>query len=58
MPTYEKSKPFIGDHDKLTPAQRQAFKEAVATFVADLRRGAFRKGPRIKRYQSTEVGGK
>ena len=54
MPTYEKSKPFIADDDTLTPAQRQAFKEAVAKFVADLRRGVFRKGLRIKRYQHVE----
>ncbi len=54
MPTFDKAKPFEADYERLTPAERQAFKEAVAKFVVDLRRGSFRKGLRVKRYRREE----
>lgn len=44
MPTYEKLEPFITDYAALTPAERAAFRRAVAHFVTDLRRGRFRPG--------------
>src|SRR5215211_4665668 len=54
MPTFDKSKPFESDYERPTPAERRAFKDAVAKFVVDLRRGSFRKGLRVKRYQREE----
>jgi len=54
MPTFDKPKPFESDYERLTPAERRAFKDAVAKFVVDLRRGSFRKGLRVKRYQREE----
>jgi hypothetical protein len=39
------------DFDGLTREQQLAFRAAVAQFVADLRRGRFRAGLRVKRVQ-------
>jgi hypothetical protein len=49
MPTHEEDSSFWRDFDRLTTEQKAEFKEAVAKLVADLRRGTFRKGLRIKR---------
>jgi hypothetical protein len=51
MPTYESDERFRREYQRLAPEQRAAFHAAVAKLVADLRRGAFRKGLRIKRYE-------
>lgn len=53
MPTFEWFRRFGDDLAGLTPAQRLAFKEAVEHFVADLRRGSFRKGLRVKGIKGT-----
>ena len=52
MPTHEELPEFWRDFDALTPEERRAFRSAVARFVADLRRGTFRTGLRIKRVQA------
>ena len=51
MPTYEESEQFWRDYERLSPAQRAAFRIAVRKFVEDLRHGPFRKGLRVKAYQ-------
>ncbi|WP_405191587.1 hypothetical protein OG473_38190 [Streptomyces anulatus] len=52
MPTYETPSRFNADHRRLTPEQRHRFRQAVTTFVHDLRAGGhFRAGLRIKRVQ-------
>jgi hypothetical protein len=51
MPTHEEDSSFWRDFDRLTVVQKAEFKEAVAKLVADLSRGSFRKGLRIKRVQ-------
>ncbi len=52
MPTHEEDERFLDDYGRLKPGQRDAFRAAVNKLVDDLRRGAFRKGLRIKRVQS------
>jgi hypothetical protein len=52
MPTFETETPFDQGFQRLTSDQQAAFKRAVQKFVADLRRGSFRKGLRIKRVQA------
>lgn len=49
MPTWDKTDSFRHDYKSLTPAQRAAFKRAVAQFVADLKTRNFRKGLRVKK---------
>ncbi|MFH8993074.1 hypothetical protein [Streptomyces sp. NPDC017940] len=39
MPTYEALPRFTTDLNRLTPVQRQRFRQAVAAFVHDLRTG-------------------
>ncbi|HEY7036833.1 MAG TPA: hypothetical protein VH482_36230 [Thermomicrobiales bacterium] len=51
MPTHEEEDAFWRDFDRLSAVQKAEFNAAVAKFVADLRRGSFRKGLRIKRVQ-------
>lgn len=51
MPTHEEDDRFRDNYSQLTPLQRAAFRAAVDKLVDDLRRGAFRKGLRIKRVQ-------
>ncbi|MGW2689506.1 hypothetical protein ACWC6I_40895 [Streptomyces sp. NPDC001414] len=51
MPTYETLPRFTNDLDRLTPEQRQRFRQTVAAFVEDLRTGRFRAGLRVKRVQ-------
>jgi hypothetical protein len=48
MPTYDQLEPFRRDYAALTERQRSQFQRAVEKFIADLRRGSFRKGLRIK----------
>jgi hypothetical protein len=52
MPTFAKETSFLRDYANLSQDQKAAFREAVAKFVEDLRRGTFRKGLRVKRVQS------
>jgi hypothetical protein len=54
MPTWDQYLSFRRDLKDLTPAQRAAFKRAVAHFVADLRTGRFRKGLRVKKMSGHE----
>jgi hypothetical protein len=51
VPTYEALPRFTADLDRLTPAQRRRFRQAVAAFVDDLHagRGRFRAGLREAR---------
>ncbi|MFZ6003334.1 MAG: hypothetical protein ACOYXM_05305 [Actinomycetota bacterium] len=52
MPTYAWLARFRADLERLTPAQRSAFLNAVDQFVEDLRSDRpFRKGLRVKRIQ-------
>jgi hypothetical protein len=51
MLTHEEDDSFWRDFDRLTVAQKAEFKSAIAELVADLKRGSFRKGLRIKRVQ-------
>lgn len=54
MPTYERLPRFDKDYAALTPAEKQAFKTAVAKFVRDLERGGtFRKGLRVRGVQGS-----
>ncbi|GHG19500.1 hypothetical protein [Streptomyces hydrogenans] len=50
MPTYEALPRFTTDLDRLTPAQRRRFRQAVNAFVDDLLtgRGRFRTGRRAR----------
>jgi hypothetical protein len=52
MPTYEARESFRRDFEHLTKQQQEAFLRAVDKLVIDLRRGVFRKGLRIKRFES------
>lgn len=52
MPTYERRPQFDRDYAALTPDQRKAFRAAVEKFVADLERGSFRAGLRVKGIRS------
>jgi len=49
MPTWDQILTFRHDLKNLTPEQRKALQRAVAKFVADLRKGSFRKGLRVKK---------
>ncbi|CAA9267258.1 MAG: hypothetical protein AVDCRST_MAG77-3719 [uncultured Chloroflexi bacterium] len=51
MPTHEERPQFRRDFDALTHEQQQAFLSALRRFIADLRRGQFRAGFRVKRVQ-------
>jgi hypothetical protein len=51
MPTHEELPEFWRDFASLTSEQRRAFRSAIARFVADLQRGTFRAGLRVKRVQ-------
>ena len=49
MPTFERLRRFDRDYAALTDAPKDAFRAAVQTFVADLKRGhGFRQGLRVK----------
>ncbi len=54
MPTYEQTERFRQDYKRLTRKQKQAFKTAVAKFVADLRSGHLRPGLRVKAVQGRQ----
>ena len=48
MPTYEYSARFIREFHRLTPDQQRQFRDAVRTFVRDLKAGDVRAGLRIR----------
>ena len=48
MPTYRALPRFMREYDRLSAAQQAAFNAAVVKFVADMKRGSFRAGLRIK----------
>ncbi|GHG19527.1 hypothetical protein [Streptomyces hydrogenans] len=54
MPTHEALPRSTTDLDRLTPAQRRRFRQAVNAFVDDLRtgHGSFRAGLRVKGVRS------
>jgi hypothetical protein len=54
MPTFERLEPFKDQFERLTEARKTAFRIAVRKFVADLERGQFRKGLRVKRVEGRE----
>jgi hypothetical protein len=57
LPTHEESEQFWRDWHRLTPAERQQFKEAVEKFLEDLAtspRGPFRQGLRVKPMRGAE----
>lgn len=51
MPTHEERPQFRSDFNALTRDQQLAFLGALQRFIADLRRGQFRAGLRVKRVQ-------
>jgi hypothetical protein len=51
MPTFAQTDRFRRDFDKLTAAQKAAFRAAATKFVADLPSGSFRQGLRVKGVQ-------
>jgi hypothetical protein len=54
MPTHAEDARFLRQWERLTRAQQEQFKVAVARFVADLRTGDIRPGLRVKGYQREE----
>jgi hypothetical protein len=54
VPTFDERPQFWNDFNALTPQQQATFLTAVRRFVADLRRGQFRAGLRVKRVQGTD----
>jgi hypothetical protein len=54
VPTHHEEDSFWRDWDRLTEDQQDAFLDAVAKLVVDLRRGVLRKGLRIKRVRGHE----
>jgi hypothetical protein len=52
VPTHEERPQFRRDYDTLTGDQQLVFRAALARFIADLRRGSFRAGLRVKRVQT------
>ena len=51
MPTHEERPEFRRDFEALTREQQLAFLAVLRRFIADLRRGQFRAGVRVKRVQ-------
>lgn len=54
MPTYERRPQFDRDYAALTEDQKRAFRAAIRKFVADLERGSFRAGLRVKGIKSAQ----
>jgi hypothetical protein len=55
VPAYETTRRFQRDFASLSPERREAFRDAIRKFVADLERGkGFRKGLRVKGVQGAE----
>jgi hypothetical protein len=54
VPTYSRTDSFFRDYKSLDSDERKQFKAAVKKFVADLRRGSFRKGLRVKGVEGSE----
>jgi hypothetical protein len=52
VPTHEERPQFATDYASLTEDQQLTFRAALRRFVADLRRGTFRPGLRVKRVQT------
>jgi hypothetical protein len=48
LPTYEITERFRREYERLSSEQRAAFKRAVERFIADLSKGRFRAGLRVK----------
>jgi|ERR1700686_416112 hypothetical protein len=53
MPTWSRTERFFKDWMALSPEQRQAFRQAVKEFIADLGTGQFRRGLRVQRVAGT-----
>jgi hypothetical protein len=51
VPTYDLTARFRRDFESLTAQQKQAVRKAMRAFVADMKKGAFRKGLRVKGVQ-------
>jgi hypothetical protein len=54
MPTYGRTRRFERDWKALDEADRVRFRAVFARFDADLARGTFRPGLRVKRIQGTD----
>lgn len=54
MPTFEREAPFNRDFATLSRRQRRAFLASIPKFVADLRRGNFPKGLRVKSVEGSD----
>jgi hypothetical protein len=48
VPTYDLTARFRRDFKELTVQQKQAVRKAMRAFVADMKKGAFRKSLRVK----------
>ena len=55
MPTWERTRRFDRDWERLSAADRARFRRAVGSFVADLRSVQVRPGLRVKRVEGTEA---
>lgn len=51
-PTYGRTSHFSREYQRLSDEERALFAKAIKNFVADLRRGRFRKALRVKAYRS------
>lgn len=54
MPSYERARRFERDWKALDEPDRQRFLTAFRRFDADLAKGTFRRGLRVKRIQGTD----
>lgn len=54
MATFETTARFDKDWADLDPADKERFKRALRSFIADLANGKFRPGLRVKRVQGTQ----
>jgi hypothetical protein len=54
VPTWSSTESFRKDLRGLSPEERKKFRKAVGNFVADLKKGTFRQGLRVKGVQGAE----
>jgi hypothetical protein len=55
VPSYERTRRFERDWKTLTEASRKRFRAAFRRFDADLIKGRFRPGLRVRRVEGTDV---
>jgi hypothetical protein len=55
VPTYDSDETFNHQYDRLTPAERAAFREALKDFIADCDTGRFRASLRVHKIESLDA---